>query len=162
MRLSFCFVAGGLGLALLSCARLPEQSPARQPGALPPGATPPGAPETPWTKKTRAERMEFMGLFFFPRMKTLFQKQDPAGYAQFRCQTCHGDDMEAVNFRMPNGLYTLPTADPVKAAHDYDEKTTAFMTGEVEPAAQELFGIPHGTGTDQAPGRSCSLCHGAE
>lgn len=106
--------------------------------------------------------MEFMGLFFFPKMKAVFQKHDPAGYRQFRCQTCHGDDMEAVNFKMPSGLYTLPKVDPVKAAHDYDEKTTAFMTGEVEPAAQELLGIVQVPGTDQGPGRSCSLCHGAE
>jgi hypothetical protein len=157
------FAYGALGLLFVaSCGRLPEQSPPRQPSALPRGATPPGAPETPWSDKTRAERMEFMGLFFFPKMRAIFQKHDPGGYAQFRCQTCHGEDMEAVNFKMPNGLYTLPAVDPVKAAHEYDEKTTAFMTAEVEPAAQELLGIPRTAGTDPLAGQSCSLCHGRE
>jgi hypothetical protein len=154
MRSFVCLAFGAL--ALLSCARLPEQTPAKQPSVLPSGATPPGAPATPWSKKTRAERMEFMGLFFFPKMKAIFQKHDPGGYAQFRCQSCHGNDMEAVNFKMPNGLYALPPDDPLKAALAYEEKTATFMASEVEPAAKELLGIDH------TPGRRCLLCHAAE
>ena len=145
-----------LTLALLSCARLPQESKALPPSALPPGAVQPGAPETPWAKKTRPERMEFMGLVFFPKMKALFQAHDPHGYAQFRCQTCHGEGMEAADFKKPFGLYALPEGDPTKAALAYDEKTARFMADEVVPAARALLGIDH------PDGQSCHLCHDSE
>jgi hypothetical protein len=127
---------------------------ARPPSPLPPNASKPGAPETPWGKKTHSERMEFMGLYFFPKMRAVFQAHDARAYAQFRCQTCHGEDMEAVDYRMPNGLYGLPSQDPVGAAQAYDAATTAFMVSDVAKSAVELLGEG---GTD-----ACHLCHRTE
>jgi len=100
--------------------------------------------------------MEFMGLYFFPKMKLLFSSHAPTHSAPFRCQSCHGRDMEAVDFKMPNGLYALPRDDPERAALAVDEKTTKFMVEEVEPAAEKLLGI------GPSVNRSCHLCHEAE
>ena len=46
-------------------------------------------PELAWADMNREQRMEFMGLTVLPEMKKLFQEADPAGYADFKCQTCH-------------------------------------------------------------------------
>jgi cytochrome c553 len=140
-------------LALLSCTQLPRENPPKPPSPLPAGAVPPGAPGTEWSRKTRPERMEFMGLFFFPKMRAIFQSHEPRSVAPFRCQSCHGRDMEAVDFKMPNGLYALPADEPEKAALAYDEKMAKFMAVEVEPAAEGLLGM------DPTTGRSCHLCH---
>ena len=64
--------------------------------------------------------------------------------------------MEAVDFKMPNGLYALPTVEPEKAALAHDEETAKFMAAEVVPAADELLGI------DPTKGRACHLCHEKE
>jgi hypothetical protein len=98
----------------------------------------PGAPRIPWAQKTRGERVEFMGLYFFPKMKTVFREQTLA--LPFRCQTCHGENMEEADFRMPNGLHPLPSDDPLKAALAEDEPAARFMVEQVVPTMNELLG----------------------
>lgn len=97
-----------------------------------------------------------MGLLFYPKMKALFRNHDPERATPFRCQSCHGEDMESVNFKMPNRLDGLPADDPIPAALSRDAKTTQFMTDDVEPAVDELLGVEH------VAGRSCGLCHRAD
>lgn len=126
---------------LAACTRAtatgePRSQAAPQAGSA---AAEPGGPGVPWSKKTRDQRAEFMGLVVYPRMRAVFREHDPTAFAQFRCQTCHGEDMEKLDFHMPNSLYALPAADPVKAATDYDEKTARFMVEKVVPAMKELF-----------------------
>jgi hypothetical protein len=139
----------------MSCTRPASRLAEQPPSALPANSPEPGSPRVPWAQKNRAERMEFMGLHFFPRMKALFEAQGPASAPPFRCQTCHGEDMEAVNYRMPNSLYALPAKDPVAAARAYDERTTTFMVESVAKTAVELLG---GEKQDDA----CHLCHQVE
>ena len=100
--------------------------------------------------------MEYMGLVVFPRMKSLFQAEDPTHFAVFRCQTCHGNDMDRAGFAMPHSLYALPEVDPLKAALTYDEKTAVFMRDKVEPVMRELLakGDPE---TERRFG--CLSCH---
>jgi cytochrome c553 len=154
-------VAFVLGAALaLSCAKPADRGEvksARSP--LGHAGSEPGAPKTPWSSKTHAERLEFMGIFVFPKMKTLFQTESPSAYAHFRCQTCHGEDMEAKGFRLPNSLYALPAEDPVKAALAYDEKTAKFMMDRVVPAMRELLGKDDPA---TAHGFGCLTCHQKE
>lgn len=119
----------------------------------------PGAPDVPWPRKTRSERMEYMGLYVFPKMRTVFRAFDAKAYAAFRCQTCHGEDMEAVDYRMPNGLYALPLDGAERAALDYDEKTATFMIGTVVPTMRELLATGETSG---APSVACKSCHPAE
>jgi hypothetical protein len=113
-----------------------------------------GAPRVPWDQKTREERMAFMGAHVSPTMKKLFQKYDAKGYADFQCQTCHGSDMEAVDYRMPNGLYELPADDPIAEAKDVDEDVAEFMVKEVAPMMAKLLSRPK-----MAEGEACFICH---
>jgi hypothetical protein len=116
-----------------------------------------GAPDVPWAKKTREERMAYMGAHVLPAMKKVFQKHDPKAYEGFGCATCHGADAEAVDYEMPNDLYALPEGDPVAEAMEYDEEVANFMTAEVAPAMERL--LARGAG---AKGESCFTCHPKE
>jgi hypothetical protein len=102
-----------------------------------------------------------MGLVVFPTMKGLFQKFDPKGFADFKCQTCHGDNMKEVDFKMPNSLFALPAHNTWQAALDYDADTAKFMGEQVLPKMTELL--------DQKPfdehtgkGFRCLNCHPTE
>lgn len=146
------FVAIALPAFAISCARPVDHAEVAGPSTpLGTEGVAPGAPRVPWSGKTREQRMEFMGLSFHPRMKELFQKNDPAAYGKFRCQTCHGEDMEARAFAMPATLRKLSGPDPVGAGRSRDAKATDFMVAEVLPATKELI--------DRA---DCFSCHAAE
>ncbi len=95
--------------------------------------------EVAWADMDRAKRMEFMGLQVLPEMKALFQSHDSGEYGGFQCQNCHGDDFESVDFKMPNSLYGLPEADPIKAANDYNPEVTKFMMEKVVPTMSKLL-----------------------
>jgi hypothetical protein len=107
----------------------------------------------PWSQKTREQRIEYMGLVFFPEMKTLFQSHDPEGFRQFRCQTCHGEDMARVHYRMPHALSALPAEEAVHAGSTRNAKRTRFMVDEVVPAMRRLL---EGHGPVDA---ACASCH---
>jgi hypothetical protein len=145
-----------LGSAAIACGGQPAE--AKSPA---PSNDEPGAPNVPWAQKTRAQRQDYMGLVVFPTMKNVFQKFDPKGFADFKCQTCHGDNMKEVDFKMPNSLYALPAHDTWQAALDYDADTAKFMGEQVLPKMTELL--------DQKPfdpqtgkGFRCLNCHPTE
>jgi len=100
---------------------------------------PSGSGEPAWKDKTREQRMDFMGLEVFPKMRALFAEHDPDDTAAFACQTCHGNDMEMVDFKMPNSLFALSKTDTLEKARDYDAKTTEFMAEKVVPAMAQLL-----------------------
>ena len=100
--------------------------------------------------------MELMGLTFHPRMKELFEEYDPAAYGNFRCQTCHGEDMEARRFAMPASLRPLPAEGAVDVARARDAKATEFMTAKVLPATESL--LSEGA-TEPAERVGCASCH---
>lgn len=151
----------GLPVHVVACARSVDRAEVAKPPSAPLGkqGVAPGAPSVAWSGKTPEQRMEFMGLYFHPRMKELFQKSDPTAYGNFRCQTCHGEDMEARGFAMPAALGKLAAADPVVAGRSRDAKVTDFMVSAVLPATVELL-----AGSD--PGArariSCLTCHAPE
>lgn len=122
-------------------------------------ATRVGAPDVPWSKKTHEQRGEYMAHVVYPKVKALFQEYDPKEFAEFRCQTCHGEDMEKVHFEMPNSLFALPRTDPVKAALSHDEKTAKFMMESVEPTMKELLGREDPATTERF---GCLSCHQTE
>jgi hypothetical protein len=114
-------------------------------------ATEPGAPGVPWADKDHKQRMEFMGIVFLPEMKKQFQAHDATGFAQFKCETCHGKNGKANDYKMPSdSIYPLEKADPIKAAMEYDEKMTKFMVEQVTPKTAELL-------EDKSKG--CFTCH---
>lgn len=103
--------------------------------------------------------MEYMGLYVFPQMRALFRTSNPNLYKSFRCQTCHGTDMEAVRFKMPNHLYALPETGAEQAAIAYDEKTARFMIDTVVPAMRDLLGK---NDPELARAVNCHTCHAKE
>ncbi len=158
-----------LGAALLAAplsatgCKTPAAEPAASPeeGQQQAQAAEPGAPNTPWDQKTKQQRQEFMGIYVFPKMKQVFQGKNAETYAEFKCQTCHGDDMEAVGFKMPNDLYPLPTENTIEAAKEYDAETTQFMMEQVVPTMVDVLGVkPYDPSTGE--GFGCFSCHPKE
>jgi hypothetical protein len=109
-----------------------------------------------WADMDRDQRMEFMGLTVLPGMKKLFQDYDAKGFAEFKCQTCHGKDMKEVDYKMPNGLFALTKPDPIPDATDYDAEMTKFMQETVKPEMANMLGMK----TDTEFG--CFNCHDTE
>jgi hypothetical protein len=145
---------------LVACARPADTGGARTPDApLGTNGVEAGAPGIPWSKKNHEQRMEFMGLVVYPKMKAVFREHDPKEFAQFRCQTCHGEDMESVDFKMPNSLFALPASDPVKAGSADDANMTTFMVDKVVPSMNALF-EKDDAGTAATLG--CLNCHQRE
>jgi len=112
-----------------------------------------GAPHVPWAKKNREERMAYMAAHVYPSMQKLFQEFDPKTYADFSCQTCHGEDMEAKDYAMPGDLYELPGDDPIADAMEYDEDVAGFMKDKVAPTMSHLLS------QDAPAGKACFTCH---
>ncbi|MEN9577041.1 MAG: hypothetical protein RJA70_50 [Pseudomonadota bacterium] len=115
-----------------------------------------GAATKKYTDMNREERMEFMGLVVLPEMQKLFVEYDAEGYKEFKCQTCHGQDMKAVDFKMPNGLFALPEEKLIETSTDYDAEMTKFMMDKVGPKMGELLHKPFGTEF------TCLSCHETE
>ena len=123
---------------------------------IPAGGPALGAPTVPWKHKTRPEKLGFMGAHVQPKMKNVFVEYDADGFSDFDCATCHGDDMEELDFAMPNSLYALPADDPMGEAMDYDEDVAAFMAKKVVPAMAQLLSEEPGKGVN------CFTCHPEE
>ena len=108
-----------------------------------PAAQTPADTQEPAAKKfadmDKDERLEFMGLTILPEMAQLWKEFDPEVAGDFGCQTCHGDDMKEVSYKMPNGLTALDPADPIASGNSYDEDTTKFMLEKVVPRMAELM-----------------------
>lgn len=111
--------------------------------------------EVKWLEMNDDQKMEFMGLVVMPEMKKVFQAADPQGYAEFKCQTCHGEDAKDKGFKMPNGLFALEKPNPMPAAQEYDAEVTAFMADVVVPKMAALMSMgPNEFG--------CFNCHETE
>lgn len=144
--------AGLLALALGACGG--SSKGAEDASAYEPAST------TPWKDKSREQRMDWMAVAVFPKMRQLFIAEDSEKYEDFSCQTCHGKDMEMVDFKMPNDLFALSPHDTVGQAKEYDERTTDFMLGAVVPEMAKLLDQEALTLENQA-GFGCIGCHPA-
>jgi hypothetical protein len=145
-------------LVLAACGRSapgPAAAPAASPAAGP--AAPAGAG---WATMDRKQRLEHMGIHVLPAMKQAFRQHDATAFADFRCQTCHGDgfDQPDVDFRMPRDLPPLAAADPVAGGMAYDPETTRFMVETVVPTMARLLDEePFDPATGK--GFGCFRCH---
>ena len=146
-------------LLLLGCGKPAESGGAESADEVaaqePEASSEPGAPGVPWKDKTFEQRQDWMGIKVLPAMKALWAEFEPE--KEFKCQTCHGEDMEAVKFKMPNSLYALPADDPMKAAMEYDEDTAKFMAEKVLPKMAELLDME--VMNEQGEGFGCLGCH---
>lgn len=118
-------------------------------------------PPKPWVEMTFDERKRYMGESVLPAMAPLFRDHDPAEFAAFSCDTCHGADMRERAFAMPNpelpALYPSRTPEQLAMVEEHPEMVR-FMYQDVIPTMQTLLGAqPYDeeTGT----GFSCYACH---
>jgi hypothetical protein len=145
------FVAAVSGFVLLTaCADRPRVAKAAEGPDL-------GAPDVAWDQKTHEERTAYMGAFVEPTMKRLFVEYDPHNFGDFSCTTCHGKDLDVIDFSMPNDIYALPADNPIGEAMDLDPKIAQFMMGKVVPTMAKLLHEPSGPG-----GVTCFTCHPKE
>ena len=91
-------------------------------------------------------------------MRRLFREQDSDKYEDFACQTCHGNQMERVDFKMPNDLFALEKESTIARAKEYDEKSTDFMLGAVVPEMAKLLDMDAYT-LETPSGFGCVGCH---
>ena len=123
-----------------------------------PVADAPAEPEAAkvWADMNVDERKMHMGTVVWPHMKEKFIAANAEQYADFKCQTCHGDDMTEVGFKMPNALTPLPVTDTFKAAMDMDPEIAKFMGEVVVPTMAADLNMEAGSGEGQI---GCFSCH---
>ena len=117
-----------------------------------------GSPSIAWSDKNPEQRFGFMAAAVQPVIKELFVEYDDSFETEFTCETCHGENAELVDYKMPNpDLIELPAEDTLSTALDDDPEVANFMmrvTGEVNT----LLNQGHGSKTKA----NCFTCHTAE
>ncbi len=125
-----------------------------QKGAEAPGI-PLGAPNTAWAEKNDEQRFGYMAAQVHPIMSKVFIEYDPDN-AGFTCSNCHGENMEQIDYAMPNeSLYAMPPDRPYDDAIDFDQKIAVFMMTKVTPTLQDLLNKGDGAPTKV----TCFTCH---
>lgn len=115
------------------------------------------AGELTWPEMDREQRLAYMQQTVMPEMKALFVAFDAERYADFGCATCHGEDMQAVDFAMPNGLAPLVPSE-IPAMFQSEQPMAVFMTQEAWPKMVELLDAqPYDPETHE--GFGCLGCH---
>jgi hypothetical protein len=102
------------------------------------------AREDKWAKLSFEERHSVMTFTVLPNMARTWRDfkhtQDP----EMTCRTCHGQDAEAVSYRMPN-----PSLAKIDPAHPPVNDTATFMKTKMVPEMTNFVSAPVG----------CNTCH---
>lgn len=98
-----------------------------------------------WEDAPFARRHEVMTFTVLPSMGNLFQRHRGDARPELACVTCHGEDAEAVAYRMPNGLIPLDPNDLPQTAE------ARWMAEVVTPRFDRMI---RGGGTT-----TCFSCH---
>jgi len=119
------------------------------------------SPEASWEGMSPADKQAWMAAEVLPFMRELFRDHDEARFADFDCASCHGSDMAARGFAMPNPeIMALPrTGTPAQRQmlRDHPE-ILRLMFSRVVPAMERLLGAaPFDEETGE--GFSCFTCH---
>jgi len=115
-------------------------------------------PDVPWGKLDHDQRIEFMKQKVLPAMKPIFQSHDPKDFAEFGCDTCHGEAANQGHFDMPNPkLPKLNFSDLSK----FKKEDLEWMGKEVEPKMASVLGLPVYS-KDNPKGFGCPACHTIE
>lgn len=115
----------------------------------------------PWAEMTQQERGAFMHDSVAPATQRMFQEYDAERYADFGCGTCHGSDMVAREFAMPNpGLLPLyPTgSEEQRAAVEAHPRMVRFMYNHLLPTVRDMLELPE-FDAETEQGFSCFSCH---
>jgi hypothetical protein len=114
-----------------------------------------------WADLDREGRLALMRGEVMPRLGGLFREMDAEEFSTFTCAACHGDDFQAVDFAMPNGVYPLVPAEIPAMFESEDAELAAaaqFMVGRILP---EMVSILRVAEYDPATGQGfgCLRCH---
>lgn len=118
-------------------------------------------PPKPWPEMSHDDRLDYMATVVYPLMEEKFLAFDAERFADFGCETCHGDDASDRDYKMPsNDLMALhPTGSEEQIEVVRTMRPMAvFMFNDVVPTMRTLLGAPEfdvATGT----GFSCYTCH---
>jgi hypothetical protein len=94
-----------------------------------------------WSRATWEERHDAMTFLVLPTMARSFQRFEGKPYPELTCISCHGEQAENVQYRMPGGPPLDPAHLPRKDSPDPREaKLAAFMIDEVTPSLAEMLG----------------------
>ena len=87
-----------------------------------------------------------------PNLGRRFREFEQKPVADLSCFTCHGEDAERVDYKMPRGLPPLdPEHLPSRSSSNAQlARTVTFMEDEVVPLTRKMLGKPDVT---------CSTCH---
>ena len=157
--------------ALAACGG-PSAAPASHPTSTPDTATtatadsdaepaPTALPaDLAWPDMNDDQKAEYMRQKVLPNMESLFKEIDPEEFAQFTCDTCHGEGAEDKGeLHMPNPQ--LPKLDPAggfAADKEKHPKMTEAMMQRVVPTMAVLLNTqPYNPATQK--GFGCFDCH---
>ncbi len=110
----------------------------------------------PWADLSHVERIEYMENVVEPAMRELFQEFDADEFADFGCETCHGDDASDIEYELPNGVTPLDL--PLDMSDPVNQDFGPFMDDVVKPEMAALIDeqpFPQGT-------FGCFACHERE
>ncbi len=117
-------------------------------------------PAVAWAAMTRPQKLQVMKHKVMPAMEAAFTAYDAARYADFSCETCHGDGASDGSFRMPNPQLPVLHMDKQGWERMMAEQPVAsrFMIDKVERGMADLLGIPP-YDPDTHEGFNCLRCH---
>lgn len=115
-------------------------------------------PDVPFDDLDHDQREEFMKQKVVPTMTPIFKNHDPKKYANFGCDTCHGEDFIKGDFEMPNPkLPKLNFADMSK----FKPADIEWMKTQVWPTMGKLLKEPLYSESNPE-GFNCTTCHTQE
>lgn len=110
-------------------------------------------PDVPWDEMSFADKEFYMIGKVNPIMQELFARYDAEEYGNFDCETCHGDEMREIEFKMPApSMYIVPPEGTPghRGMLATFPDTVAFMEETVTPIMGKLLGVE---------GLTCTGCH---
>ncbi len=110
-------------------------------------------PEQPWSSMNYADREMYMVAYVLPIHSEIFAEHDAGEYAQFTCESCHGEDGAERRYAMPSRY--LPSLPPEgspawETARARNPSAWSFMADQVLPIMRTQLGQPELT---------CFSCH---
>ncbi|TNE51914.1 MAG: hypothetical protein EP343_02455 [Deltaproteobacteria bacterium] len=109
-----------------------------------------------WADMTFDEKRAYMSSTVLPAVAALFKEYDSTRFGQVGCTLCHGTDMVAKKFKMPNGIRPFSPQNVPSQGKGVD-----FMKQKLMPKMIELLGLkPFDPSTGK--GFGCFSCHGTK
>lgn len=110
-----------------------------------------------WTAlETPEEKGAFMKDVVVPTVQELVRTHTGNAAAEVNCKSCHGQDPQAVGFKMPSP--DLPALNPEGFFAEHNQDMVKFMAEVLTPKMVEVLGVePYNPETHQ--GFGCFACH---